>query len=397
MNDLVLYEPRIYKLYVHVNKINNKKYFGITKNDVHERWEKYGSGYKKKTHIRNAFDKYGWNNFEHFIILDLLTYNEALIYEKSFIHIFNTTNISCGYNKDKGGKDFLIRAEARKSMESRGLVKPVVHLETNTVYSDSNIASFHTGYKASSIRRTCNSKKYLLFNSHWMFKKDYDKLSENEINNILNIKPKNYMDDNRKVICLETLEVFKNAEEAQKVYSVTTETCIRSCCKHLDSNRITAGGQHWLYLSEYQKLSGEEIHKILGTKAGQKVSKAVIKLETLEIYPSIEDASAKTGISSKTIRYSCTGKQMTHPKKGHWMFKKDYDKATPEEIQERFKQKRVSCNRKKVRCIETGEVFNSIMEANEFVRGCPNNSLISKCCKDSNITYKGFHWEYMDK
>ena len=47
MNSLIVYEPRNYKVYAHVNRINNKKYFGITKNRVKERWEKNGSGYKR--------------------------------------------------------------------------------------------------------------------------------------------------------------------------------------------------------------------------------------------------------------------------------------------------------------------------------------------------------------
>lgn len=397
MNDLVLYEPRIFRLYVHENKINKKKYFGITKNQVFERWERYGSGYKRGTHIRNAFLKYGWDSFSHFVVIDNLTYSEALSYEKAFISLYKTTNREYGYNKDKGGKDFMLRAEVRKKLEDREYIKPVVHMETGIVYPDSNTASYYTGYKTASIRRTCNSKKFLLFNSHWAYKHDYDKLTNEEISNILKITPKSYMDDNREVICLETLEIFKNAEEAQKVYNKTTESCIRSCCKHLDPNRITAGKCHWLYLSEYKKLSKEKIQKILETKAGQKISKAVIKLETKEVFSSIEEACSKTGISSKTIRYSCTGKCITNSKNGHWMFKSDYDRATPKEIEERLKISRKGKvhNTRKVKCIETGEIFKSITEANENIGGCKNNSMISKCCRNSNITYKGYHWEYI--
>ena len=55
----IIYSKRTYNVYVHVNKINEKKYFGITKNQVFERWERYGSGYKRGTHIRNAFLKHG--------------------------------------------------------------------------------------------------------------------------------------------------------------------------------------------------------------------------------------------------------------------------------------------------------------------------------------------------
>ena len=395
MNSLIIYEPQNYKVYVHVNKINGKKYFGITKNRVEERWEKNGSGYKKNSHIRSAFNKYGWDNFQHFVVIDGLTYNEAIGYEEDFIRIFNTTDNKKGYNRDKGGKDYLVRIQTRKRMEKAGLIKPVIHLDTRVEYADSSIASYYTGYKAESIRRTCNSRKFLLFNSHWMFKEDYNKLTNYEIEEILKMKPKSYMHDNRKVVCLETLEVFENAEQAQKKYNKTTESCIRACCKHTNSDRITAGGVHWLYLSEYNTLSKQEVQEILNQKAGRKVSKAVIKLETLEEYSSIEEASTKTGLSSKTIRYSCTGSRITNPKNGHWMFKEDYLKSTPEEIEKRLKRRVKSYNRRKVKCVETNQIFDCITEANIAVGGCHNSSMISKCCKNSSITYKGYHWTYV--
>lgn len=393
MNNLVLYEPRNYKLYVHVNPFNNKKYFGITKNETYERWEK-GSGYKRGTHIRNAFCKYGWNNFAHFVILNNLTYSEALNFEESYIKIFNTTNKKYGYNKDKGGKEFAKSIQVKKSMENRGLVKPVVHLETRKVYSNSSEASYRTGYKEASIRRTCNSRRFLLFNSHWMFKEDFDKKTNEEIESILNIKPKSYHDDIRKVICLETLEIFNNASEAQKVYNSTTTSCIRACCKHTDPNRITAAKKHWLYLEEYEELSKKEIKNILNNKAGRKISKAVIKLETLEVFPSIEDASLKTGLSNKTIRYSCTGLRTTNLKNGHWMFKSDYDILTSKEVEKRLQKRRKATNTKRVKCKETGIIFDSLTEASNAVGGGSRNSSISRCCKNPNLTYKGFHWEY---
>lgn len=47
-----------YTVYVHKNKINDKRYFGITSNPVSQRWRR-GSSYGKNTRIRSAIDKYG--------------------------------------------------------------------------------------------------------------------------------------------------------------------------------------------------------------------------------------------------------------------------------------------------------------------------------------------------
>ena len=77
------------------------------------------------------------------------------------------------------------------------------------------------------------------------------------------------------------------------------------------------------------------------------------------------------------------------------MFKSDYDRATPKEIEERLKISRKGkvYNIRKVKCIETGEIFNSITEAAKYVKGATTN--ISKCCKNLKYVCKGYHWEYV--
>ena len=52
---------------------------------------------------------------------------------------------------------------------------------------------------------------------------------------------------------------------------------------------------------------------------------------------------------------------------------------------------------KKVRCIETGQVFDYIREANEFLGKNRLSSGISKCCKGKLKTYGGYHWEYVEE
>ena len=76
------------------------------------------------------------------------------------------------------------------------------------------------------------------------------------------------------------------------------------------------------------------------------------------------------------------------------MFKSDYDKLTSKEVEKRLQKRRKATNTKRVRCKETGIIFDSLTEASNAVGGCSCNSSISRCCKDPNLTYKGFHWEY---
>lgn len=88
-------------VYMHINKINNKKYIGITCQKANERWRN-GKGYKIG-HFKKAIDKYGWGNFEHIILFDNLTKEEACNKEYELIKKYDTTNPLKGYNSCDGG------------------------------------------------------------------------------------------------------------------------------------------------------------------------------------------------------------------------------------------------------------------------------------------------------
>lgn len=90
-----------YLVYCHTNKINGKKYIGITKQDANKRWNK-GLGYYKQPKFFNAIKKYGWNNFIHEILVDNIeTLEQANEIEKEYIKKFDTFHN--GYNNTLGG------------------------------------------------------------------------------------------------------------------------------------------------------------------------------------------------------------------------------------------------------------------------------------------------------
>ena len=91
-----------YSVYVHINKLNEKKYVGITSRDVNIRWAN-GHGYSDRLPIGRAIRKYGWNNFIHLILYSDLSEDKAKEIEKEFIAKWKTQDPEFGYNVCAGG------------------------------------------------------------------------------------------------------------------------------------------------------------------------------------------------------------------------------------------------------------------------------------------------------
>ena len=89
-----------YYIYIHKNKINKKIYVGQTKS-IKDRWKP--TAYEKCSKFYNAIQKYGWENFEHIILKNNLTLDEANYWETYYIKYFNTVNN--GYNLNYGGNN----------------------------------------------------------------------------------------------------------------------------------------------------------------------------------------------------------------------------------------------------------------------------------------------------
>ena len=89
-----------YIVYEHVAP-NNKRYIGITHNTPTRRWGTQGQGYKHQPKFYNAIQKYGWENFQHNILFQHLTTQQAGIKQQELIKKYDSINN--GYNNDSGG------------------------------------------------------------------------------------------------------------------------------------------------------------------------------------------------------------------------------------------------------------------------------------------------------
>ena len=134
----------MYKVYVHVNKANNKRYVGITSQATNERWRGGGSGYKNNKYFWNAIQKYGWNNFDHYVLFDGLDIKTASAIEQKLIAEFKSNNRLFGYNNSVGGE------------------KPALgHTVKHTEETKRKMSVAHTGFKhsAESIEKMRKAQK----------------------------------------------------------------------------------------------------------------------------------------------------------------------------------------------------------------------------------------------
>lgn len=85
-----------YKVYVHIFP-DGKRYVGCTHGSVKNRWNG-GLGYENQNIVFAAILKFGWNNIRHYILMDELSREDALLYEAAFIRSWKTYMKGRGYN-----------------------------------------------------------------------------------------------------------------------------------------------------------------------------------------------------------------------------------------------------------------------------------------------------------
>lgn len=173
----------------------------------------------------------------------------------------------------------------------------------------------------------CRNKKGSAFGYFWLFKSDYDDMIKND-------EFKNWLTKNN--------ERFKNRNEKMKEFSITNRQ--KQVCQ-LDKKT----------------------------------------LELVNTYKSIKTASEITGIQvssiSRVCRHGCNSAGGFS-----WIFKNEYDNLTKEDLIKLFSHKYKpipqECrekSKKKVVCLTTNQVFDSIKDAIEYFNLCEGVKISAVC------------------
>lgn len=219
-----------YIVYMHISP-SNKRYIGITNRKPNERWRN-GNGYKHNKHFTNAINKYGWDNFEHIIIAKRLDKETACWLEIELIKIWDATNPNKGYNISLGGGGTYKRSEEtkRKLSEQRkgkGIGKDNPNYGNHWSEEQRKIASDREKEKG-----TWQGKNNPMYNNG-------DKIKGG--NN----------PSARKIICLETMEIFECIKEA--VNKISGSTRLYEAIK----KGVKYKGYTFMYYEDYLKSKGE--------------------------------------------------------------------------------------------------------------------------------------------
>ena len=125
-------------VYMHENKINHKRYIGITCQKPTQRW-RGGKGYKIGL-FKKAIDKYGWDKFNHIVLYEHLTKEEACLKEQELIKQYNTMDVNYGYNLCEGGNLTLGYHHTKESKEKMSLIRKGMYKgKDNPMYGRSGI------------------------------------------------------------------------------------------------------------------------------------------------------------------------------------------------------------------------------------------------------------------
>lgn len=153
-----------YFVYCHTNKINNKRYVGITKQKPEKRY-KNGLGYKHNEYFYNAILKHGWEEFSHEILFSGLSLSDAEEKERELISKWNLTDRQYGYNIESGGNLKKEVAQETKNKLSK-ITKRQMTLEARKHLSDCARNQFATKGHPCSGKKLTEATKNKISNSH---------------------------------------------------------------------------------------------------------------------------------------------------------------------------------------------------------------------------------------
>lgn len=295
-------------VYKATNKINNKIYIGQTVRELETRKNEHKRHASKYNYIfYNAIKKYGFDSFEWETIDIAKSIEELNDKEKYWVNYYNSIDISYGYNMKEGGNNSIpnqiTRNKMRDSMLGRTFSsetidkmrysgkerykreiingnksrivsknkflsyidskkREVIDLNTMKIFKSISEASTYYNCYTSVISNCCRDKrthKGLRF----LYYEDY-------LNNNITPKIDGRANNRKKVICLNTLEIFASTLEVKERMNIDSSCVAKVCNKKRNSagkHSITGEPLKWAYYEDYLKIHNNDSRASIHNKA----------------------------------------------------------------------------------------------------------------------------------
>lgn len=328
-------------VYAHINKINGKIYIGITGRDPKNRWGHNGYKYKKSTYFYNAIQKYGWDNFDHIILMTNLSKEMANEIEKALIKKYELNNRSIGYNIAKGGNGFYMSELAKEKISKSNKGK-----------------------------------------TSWIKGKHHTDETKRKIGEA-NLKTPRIIQYNR--YTGDFIGVYNNATETESKTKVPKHEIYNICNKNAKATK----GYIFRYESDtyipYQSLPYKDMENNKNTHM-RPVCQYDLEGNFIKEFSSIKEAEnyfgKKTG---KTLIWHCVNHKKPSAIGYLWAYKGEDPIPYKTKKTKKVNQYDLSYN-----FIQT---FSSVKEASRSVNGC-DNSMISHLKSETITPYKNYIWKY---
>lgn len=264
---------RRYTVYMHTSP-SGKRYIGITSTSVEKRWSN-GNGYSTQMFYR-AIQKYGWENFQHEILFEGLTKEEAEQKEIELIAYYKSDNSDYGYNVEHGGNCVgTVSEETKKKLSEKHKGK---------------FPSEETRKKLSEATSGVNNPFYGKHHTE----ETKQRLSESHLGLVSKLKGVPKTDEHKQKLSETAKNRFTNPEN-HPMYGVN----------HTEESRQKMSKSHkGLKQSEEHRKHNGESHK----KPIVQYSKS---FEFIRIWNSATDAAKELCVHSSNIAACCRRKQKT--------------------------------------------------------------------------------------
>ena len=311
-------------------------YIGISK-DVQKRWISSGIQYKPCNLFWRAIQKYGWDNFEHVVLIDNISKEVACIIEKELIKKYNTQKKEFGYNLAEGGT-----GGCTVKGKNHWCSKPVYQydLKGNFIreWENAQRASEESGITVSDIHANCREHNGIRQAGGYMW--SYVKVDKME--------PYVRLGFSREPI----LQLDKNFNIVQRYERISyidntiyNREFVTYCCTR---KNLTHNDYYWCYEKDFNDSFIEYINnRISINQEGrkQRLSKQIYQCDLdfniLHKFQNAKIGEEHTGFNRNTIQAYCKRPEMNHGiHTGYiWVYASDYEKVKAEGITVKPKRK----------------------------------------------------------